>query len=375
MAGDKKQRGEIDVFFALTAPCLWWRPRLGTRVPRFSTRPRTCSHAACAACWASDQHTRSRAALAGRDTRFYVRSADGDRPLAVPMRGVRRVVHVTVTLDDVSAVAADLGRADEAGLLGDGLAWVVSLMHLETALELTAEVVRDEAHFAVPAVFVHYVLARLATDLAGVAAVQDEIDSARRVSHDELIIRRSFVDEIARHGLKRADVGRSYLPPTHRQIDAYVTARDADRLPPDRPQPAHKTPLLGLLRDLARWRPDEWLEVSLAMLELPSGPRDRLAAAYMALLRQHRDPRQQRGEGGEDRQGMRRGYGLHVIERVHDCSAAAHAAAARLAEKARDAEDAEHWFVPPVPRMGTIKNLGCALATRPDDRGPPRNVA
>jgi len=94
----------------------------------------------------------------------------------------------------------------------------------------------------------------------------------------------------------------------------------------------------------------------------------------VALLRNRRDPRHQRGEGGEDKQGMRRGYGLHVIERVRD-SVAAHAAAVCLAEKARDAEGAEHWFVLVVPRTGTIKNLGCALATRPDEHGPPRSVA
>ncbi len=94
----------------------------------------------------------------------------------------------------------------------------------EGALELTTEVVRDEARYEVPAVFVHYVLVRVATDLAGVAAVQDEIDWLGEYLTNELTVRRSFLQQIARQGLKRADVGRAYLPPTHRQIDAYVTA-------------------------------------------------------------------------------------------------------------------------------------------------------
>jgi hypothetical protein len=212
---------------------------------------------------AHTQLMRDEAALVD-GTAIRVFDATGN-DLTLDVEGAVRVLHVAVTLEDLSPVAPAAWQFQDAGLLpGEtSLPWVVGIHELELICELVER----------PAQFVHYVLRRQRTYRQRVWAV-DEMDFFMKYLRDGLY----FEDK---------DLGDSALELQNHtdELDAYLYGERNLGPPRKRPRQRVNGATRRLLDQIEATGADGRLEGQIMVLEMSTASRERVAAAARQLTR------------------------------------------------------------------------------------------
>ncbi len=188
------------------------------------------------------------------------------RSTPAPPTGSELVPPVVLTLEDVSGCSVASARLRAAGLTEvDQLPWIVSLPHFEQAAEL----------LDTPAMFVHFLRRRTILSEHQIISASDEID---------------LVLEYLSHGFELATGGsprwngisirQVLIDQPWRTYDAWLA--NWEGVGPPAPKPALPTPpaMEDLLRRLDRDRPDGFLSMSIALLDVPRSLWGHLASAW-----------------------------------------------------------------------------------------------
>jgi hypothetical protein len=183
-----------------------------------------------------------------------------------PVAGRReQLTPIVLTLEDVSGCAVVSARLRDAGLVSGALPWIISLAQFEQALEL----------LELPAVLMNFLDRRAKLSENQLFVVADELD---------------LVLEYLSHGLELAVSGSvSFQGQTVQGISAgqpfraYQAWLEGERgIGPPAPKPALSAPdkMLSLLGRLDRDRPEGFLAMSIALLDLPRVAWSRIAMAW-----------------------------------------------------------------------------------------------
>ena len=317
---------------------------------------------------ASEQHAKDRRALLDPDTRFTDRRATGVQNVEVPRSGLRRVLPITVTLDDISPATATAWHAIDAGVIEPRAPWIASLHQLETALDLVAGRPPDGTAPGLPAILIHFVSRRLGANEERMIQAIDEIDWIAEYLRGGLWMAEwTPAERFASSGARRFGV-KAYPPPTYRRIDAYLMALDAGIPPASRPRPDLDDGIWTLLADLDASRPDEWLEVSLAVLDMRPEQRPLLASTYARLRRaKGRRARLTDIEGDTDH----RRQGVTLVPADGDSPNAARVKALAVATDAARRRGADRWSAIAVPARGRSVVACVRLDMTPASHWPP----
>jgi hypothetical protein len=195
------------------------------------------------------QHRDALAALTSGTA--LTRDAAGEKPLRRNLETVSRVLPIHVTLEDLSAIGAQPWLLIDAGLAEDGdLPWMVGVDLMEMLLE----------YFELPALFLHFLTRRLRANRSRQLLALDEVDWAVRYGEDELLwAELSPEDPYAQRQFAVLE--------EHHDFSRWQLARQAGEKI-KRPRPNLSGGTRKLLEKLDRSRPQGWLAVSLALLDL-----------------------------------------------------------------------------------------------------------
>jgi hypothetical protein len=201
------------------------------------------------------QHDDAREALiAPRDSVTFWRRQDGHQAMADPPElATADILPVTVTLDDLSGVAPVSWELRDAGVATAGpLPWLVGATPLELMLPL----------LVLPAQFVQFLRRRSELNESRNLAVADETDVFLEYLHDRL----EGVYDVRFEGTERV----LYLPPERfRALGEWLDARSVGDKRVRRPRQKLHRGMSALLNRLDRDRPVGWLDVSIAVLDVP----------------------------------------------------------------------------------------------------------
>lgn len=216
------------------------------------------------------QHRDAAAAVAGAGARLTLDPA-AKIPFRHDLGGIRRVLPVHVTLDDLSGVGAQPWHLETAGLSEDrDLPWIVGIGQLELLLQ----------YFELPALFLHFLVRRRRANLTGQLLAYDEVDWAVRYGEDQLLWAELPPDH--------PYVKREFMVlEEHDEFDRWVLAHEAGERA-KKPRPRLSGSLRRLLTALDRSRPPGWLEFSLALLDLPDDGRREVVRLWQRQLRSDR---------------------------------------------------------------------------------------
>jgi hypothetical protein len=216
------------------------------------------------------QHDDARAALlAPRDSvTFWLRQGERRVTVDPPDLAAAEILPITVTLDDLAGCAAASWELRDAGLATDGvLPWVVAASTLESILSL----------LTFPAQLVQFLRRRSDLNEARNLEFADEIDVFLEYLHDHL----EFVYTVGRSG---NDQVRWMPPERFPELDAWLEAKNTGdkRVKPPR-QKLHRG-IRALLGRLDQDRPAGWLDVSVAVLDVPRRFHQRVGAIAIQAL-------------------------------------------------------------------------------------------
>jgi hypothetical protein len=188
---------------------------------------------------------------------------------APPLQAADSLASVVLTLDDMSACAVISAQLRDAGLTSTAkLPWIVNLAHFEQVLELLDS----------PALFLDFLRRRQQLSERQVLLSTDEIDFALRYLTTGLGI--VDLDEPTYEGhAVREMAGKPALTD---QYYAWLLSREGVGDPTPKPSLAPGK-FAALLRRLDRDRPTGFLELSLALLELPRGDWEYVDRALLAV--------------------------------------------------------------------------------------------
>lgn len=216
------------------------------------------------------QHRDAIEALTSEDAQLTLDPA-GDLPFRRDLSGIRRVLPLHITLDDLSGVGAQPWHLTAAGISEDrDLPWIVGIGHLELLLQ----------YFEIPALFLHFLTRRLRANLTGQLLAYDEIDWAVRYGEDQLL----WAELPPDHPKTKREF---MVLEEHDEFDRWVMAREAGERG-KRPRPRLSSALRRLLALLDRSRPPGWLGFSLALLDLPDHGRREVVKLWQHQMRSDR---------------------------------------------------------------------------------------
>jgi hypothetical protein len=216
------------------------------------------------------QHRLGREAVSEAGARLSLDQA-GTAVFRPDLAGVRRVLSLHVTLENLAGVGAQPWHLQTAGISEDrDLPWIVGIGHLPLLLE----------YFELPALFLHFLTRRLRANRTGQLLAMDEVDWAVRYGEDQL----RWAELSPGHpGTAR---GFTVLD-EHEAFDEWVLARERGGRA-KKPRPRLAGALWRLLGALDRARPQGWLDFSLAVLDLPDDGRREVAKLWQRQLRSDR---------------------------------------------------------------------------------------
>ena len=185
------------------------------------------------------------------------------RPLSLDLEGVHDIVEVVVTLEDLPAIAPLSWKLADAKLLPSApVPWVVSLHELEIVCELAAR----------PAELVHYTLRRQRMDSRRDAWAMDELDYYMHYVRDGLFWQGD------RSG------GPEQLLSFTDDLDAYYAHKRGERKTrARRPVQRHNKAVESLLKCLDQLDAPGRLDAALAILDVATPARERIAADLRRL--------------------------------------------------------------------------------------------
>lgn len=184
----------------------------------------------------------------------------GKAKTKVQLRAVSfaRIIRVNVTLDLVSAAATELWKLEDLGLIASARnAWSVSLNDLRVIVEVLNQ----------PAVFLHYLVRRLDTDLLRCVRANDELDYLMRYVTHGLFFRESNA---------LAENQTLALLGYTEELDQYYRRVQGVSEKGEKPEVILGERTQRMIGVLATRRPENWLLASVALLEFDVPTRESL---------------------------------------------------------------------------------------------------
>lgn len=267
------RRGEIDALLRLDDTLLAVQAKAGaTRIDTEASDPVRFRKTMVEMLGGKNlrQHREAAEVLALDSPRLTLDQA-GREPLVRKLAGIKRVVQLHVTLENLAGVGAQPWLLSDAGLSEDrDLPWIVAIGQLELLLE----------YFELPAVFIHFVLRRLRANRTAQLLAQDEIDWAVRYGDDEL----TWADLPPDHPYTERQFA---VLAEHEDFDEWVVNRQAG-LAARRPRPNLPSALKKMLARIDRSRPPGWLGFCLSLLDLPQDSRIEVTKLWQHQMRSDR---------------------------------------------------------------------------------------